>query len=79
MPIVQKMPRSLSSKWEKEVARFAEENNDAYPKFHNLAKIVEKQSVLKNHPNIATPTTDKFRIKQRIHYGTYKHIFQIRY
>ncbi|XP_028512827.1 uncharacterized protein LOC114574445 [Exaiptasia diaphana] len=54
-PIVQRMPRSLRAKWDKEVAQFAEENNDAYPKFHNLAKIVEKQSIMRNQISLAHP------------------------
>jgi len=56
-PIVQRMPASLKSKWEKEVAQYAEKNNDAYPGFHRLAQIVRKQAIIKNHPNITAGET----------------------
>jgi hypothetical protein len=34
------------------VAKHAEENYNAYPGFHKFTIIVQKQTTLKNHPNI---------------------------
>jgi hypothetical protein len=51
-PVLEKLPLSLRSKWEKEVAKHAEENHNAYPGFHHFTIIVQKQATLRNHPNI---------------------------
>ena len=51
-PIVEKLPPFLRSKWEKQVAEYAERNHDAYPSFHDFAVMIQKQATLKNHPNI---------------------------
>ena len=51
-PIVNKLPTSIREKWEKEVANFAEKNNDRYPSFSSFAQLIEKHSRIKNHPNI---------------------------
>ncbi|KAK3727498.1 hypothetical protein QZH41_018364 [Actinostola sp. cb2023] len=64
VPITEKMPSSLRGKWEKEVVRYAEKNQDAYPGFHALTRIVQEQARLKNHPNIVAGTM-KRRTDQR--------------
>ena len=68
-PIAEKMPSTLRSKWEKEVATYAERNHDAYPGFHALAQLVQKQARLKNHPNIiagsAAPSTKRRTDRRR--------------
>ena len=51
-PIVEKLPNFLRSKWEKQVAEYADRNQDAYPGFHTIAVMMRKQATLKNHPNI---------------------------
>jgi hypothetical protein len=51
-PVLEKLPLSLRSKWEKEVAKHAEENHNAYPGFHKFTIIVQRQATLRNHPNI---------------------------
>lgn len=51
-PIVERLPHFLQSKWEKQVAEYAESNHDAYPDFHDFAVLIQKQATLKNHPNI---------------------------
>ena len=51
-PVLEKLPLSLRSKWEKEVAKHAEENHNAYPGFHKFTIIVQKQATFRNHPNI---------------------------
>ena len=51
-PIVEKLPNFLRSKWEKQVAEYADRNQDAYPGFHSFAVMMQKQATLKNHPNI---------------------------
>ena len=37
--IVEKLPTFLRSKWEKQVARFADAHQDAYPGFHDFASM----------------------------------------
>ncbi|KAK3743580.1 hypothetical protein QZH41_001384 [Actinostola sp. cb2023] len=51
-PIVEKLPISLRSKWEKEIVRYAEKNDDAYPDFHSFTRTIQSQAKLRNHPNI---------------------------
>ncbi|KAK3749126.1 hypothetical protein QZH41_001121 [Actinostola sp. cb2023] len=51
-PIVDKLPISLRSKWEKEIVRYAEKNDDAYPDFHSFTRTIQSQAKLRNHPNI---------------------------
>lgn len=50
--ILQNLPGSLRSEWEKQVVKFAAKNYDAYPDFTVFASMVEKQSLLRNHPNV---------------------------
>ena len=64
-PIVQKLPASLRRKWEKTVVNFALENHDAYPGFHIFATMIEKQSRLKNHPNVAIREVQNKRFLSR--------------
>ncbi|CAB3982720.1 Hypothetical predicted protein [Paramuricea clavata] len=51
-PIVDNLPSFLRFKWEKEVVKYAEENNDLYPTFHQFSVMIHKQARLKNHPNM---------------------------
>ena len=46
------MPESLRDKWDNEVVKFSLKNEDAYPDFTVFASMIEKQSLLKNHPNV---------------------------
>ena len=66
-PIIQRLPPSLRSKWEKQVATYAEKYRDAYPGFHALTQIVQKQARIKNHSNIIagneTTYTNRLRSK----------------
>ena len=39
-PIVERLPAYLRSKWEKEIVRYAEEHNDAYPMFDRFSAMV---------------------------------------
>ncbi|KAJ7315078.1 hypothetical protein OS493_038970 [Desmophyllum pertusum] len=66
-PIVEKLPYFLRSKWEKQVAEYAESNHDAYPVFRNFAIIMQKQATLKNHPNVlagGVPTSKEIKPKE---------------
>ena len=65
-PIAAKLPGSIRAKWEKEIAKYSEKTNGAYPGFDRFARVVKGQSDLKNNPNILagnklssliTPTT----------------------
>ena len=51
-PIVEKLPTSLRTKWEKEVVQHAESHDDAYPGFNIFTRVVKSQAKIKNHPNI---------------------------
>ena len=51
-PIAAKLPPSLRGKWEKELAKFSENNGDAYPGFHVFSEVVQKHARIKNNPNI---------------------------
>ena len=51
-PILNNLPESIRDKWNKQVAEFTVKNNDSYPNFAMFASMIEKQSVLKNHPNV---------------------------
>ena len=51
-PIVAQLPASLKAKWDKEVVAFAEKNGDQFPGFSNFKIVVEKQTKIKNHPNL---------------------------
>ena len=51
-PIAAKLPPSLRGKWEKELAKFSENNGDAYPGFHVFSEVVQKRVRKKNDPNI---------------------------
>ena len=52
-PIIEKLPASLRSKWEKEIVRYAEEHNDAYPTFLEFSTMIQNQARKKNHPNVS--------------------------
>ena len=52
-PIIEKLPPSLRSKWEKEIVRYAEEHNDAYPTFLEFSTMIQNQARKKNHPNVS--------------------------
>ena len=51
-PIAERLPAPLRAKWEKEVATYAEKNQDAYPGFDNFAQLINRHARTKNHPNI---------------------------
>lgn len=51
-PIAEKLPASLRSKWEREVAKYADRNAGAYPSFRNFSGVVQEQARIKNNPNI---------------------------
>ena len=52
-PIIEKLPASLRSKWEKEIVRYAEEHNNAYPTFREFSIMIQNQARKKNHPNVS--------------------------
>lgn len=58
-PIVEKLPASLRSKWEKEVVKHAESHHDAYPGFSIFTRVVKAQATIKNHPNILAGSPQK--------------------
>jgi hypothetical protein len=52
-PIVDKLPVSLRTKWEKEVVKHdAESHHDAYQGFNIFTRVVNTQANVRNHPNI---------------------------
>lgn len=67
-PIAAKLPPSLLGKWEKEIAKFAENNGDAYPGFQVFLEVVEKHARIKNNPNVnigARLTNPSFQTPRR--------------
>ena len=65
-PIVDNLPYVLRFKWEKQVVKYAEENNDDYPGFQRFASMVRKQARLRNHPNVlAGEVPDNNNIKKK--------------
>lgn len=52
-PVIEKLPASLKTKWEKEIVRYAEKHNDAYPTFCKFSKMIQNQAKLRNHPNVS--------------------------
>ena len=52
-PIIEKLPASLRSKWEKEIVRYAEDHNDAYPTFREFSIMIQNQARKKNHSNLS--------------------------
>ena len=55
-PILGNLPETIRRRWEKKVVEFAEKNHDAYPDFKVFATVIEKHSLLRNHPNVAAMT-----------------------
>ena len=53
-PIAAKLPPSLRGKWEKELAKFSENNGDAYPGFHVFSEVVQKHARIKNNPKLTS-------------------------
>ena len=51
-PIADKLPKFVSSKWEKEIAHYSDANGGAYPPFARLSRIVQEQAKVKNNPNV---------------------------
>ena len=51
-PIVEKLPSSLRRRWEKEIAKYYEENAGAYPGFVVFSKVIQNQAKIKNNPNV---------------------------
>ena len=52
-PIIEKLPASFRSKWEKEIVRYAEEHNDAYPTFREFSTMIQNEARKKNHPDVS--------------------------
>ena len=52
-PIIEKLPASLRSKWEKEIVRYAEEHNDAHPTFREFSTMIQNEARKKNHPEVS--------------------------
>ena len=77
-PLAEKLPPSLRGKWEKEIARHAENNAGAYPNFEKFSKVIQDQAKLKNNPNILAgkkslgPTTSSPSSQGRVHRKTLK-------
>lgn len=59
-PIIEKLPASHRSKWEKEIVRYAEEHNYVYPTFHEFSTMIQNKARKKNHPNVSagSPATN---------------------
>lgn len=51
-PIVGRLPTNLRSKWEKEVAKYADRHQDAFPGFRIFASMVIGIARMRNHPNV---------------------------
>lgn len=65
-PIMERLPAYLRSKWEKEIVRYAEEHNDAYPTFHRFSAMVQSEARKKNHPNVnaGASTLNKYGVNR---------------
>ena len=50
--IAAKLPPLLRGKWDKELAKFSENNGDVYPSFHVFSEVVQKHARIRNNPNI---------------------------
>ena len=59
-PIIENLLASLRSKREKEIVRYAEEHNHAYPTFLEFSTMIQNQARKKNHPNVSaeSPATN---------------------
>lgn len=59
-PIIEKLPASHRSKWEKEIVCYAEEHNYVYPTFHEFSTTIQNKARKKNHPNVSagSPATN---------------------
>ena len=55
-PIIEKLPASHRSKWEKEIVCYAEEHNYVYPTFHEFSTTIQNKARKKNHPNVSAGT-----------------------
>jgi hypothetical protein len=55
-PILDNLTETIRRRWEKKVVEFAEKNHDAYPDFKVFATVIEKHSLLRNHPNVVAMT-----------------------
>ena len=67
-PITVTLPQFIRAKWEKEIASYSNSNGGAYPS-SRFSKIVQKQSKIKNDPNVlagkaASPTQDLSHAKK---------------
>lgn len=67
-PIVENLPNSLHSKWEKRVVNYVDKHHDAYPGFKDFAAMVKEQARLRNHRNVLAGTqSSSHRKKTREH------------
>ena len=67
-PILNSLPEYIRRRWEKIVVEYAKENHDAYPDFQAFADMIEKQSLLRNHPNV-TATFESTRKEKGVTWG----------
>ncbi|CAB3980031.1 Hypothetical predicted protein [Paramuricea clavata] len=51
-PIFSNLPESICAKWNKYVVEHSLRSYAAYPQFSGFASFMQKQSSLKNHPNV---------------------------
>ncbi|XP_048576716.1 uncharacterized protein LOC116603307 [Nematostella vectensis] len=51
-PVIDKLPKSICAKWEKEIANFSDANGGVYPPFERFAKIIQGQANIKNNANV---------------------------
>ena len=49
---MERLPAFLRNKWEKDVAKYANNHQDSYPGFSNFAAMIIGFSRMKNHPNV---------------------------
>ena len=77
-PIIEKLPPSLRSKWEKEIVRYAEEHNDAYPTFREFSTMIQNQATKKNHLNVSagSPATSSGAQNRRREENKRRHLPQ---
>ncbi|CAH3186031.1 unnamed protein product [Porites lobata] len=57
-PIAGKLPPSLRGKWEKELAKFSENNGDAYPGFHRPKSICRVYAIIDDQSNSSLITSE---------------------
>ena len=74
-PIIEKLPASHRSKWEKEIVNYAEEHNYVYPTFHEFSTMIQNKARKKNHPNISAGSPAMNSCAQNRHHENNKRHF----